>query len=197
MQVCGRFSSIALRTAQRAECHSGSASLVAPINASSLARGIGILAIFFALGIVPAASGIESATAAEADCTSEDSSAPCQTEEDRAENAKEIDMFVRARNGYNQARTSGDFTEPLTLTRQLAAQGNGAGKGLLRMVYMQLGSGAHKDYVQAYAWLSEGIARSADYPVKGGAVFVSKWRRRLEEKMTSEQIADAKKLAGN
>ena len=51
-----------------------------------------------------------------------------------------------------------------------------------------MGWGAHRDYVQAYAWLSEGIA--------GGAEYLVQWRKMLAEKMTPEQVAAAKKLAG-
>lgn len=116
---------------------------------------------------------------------------PCQADEAKrqADEAERIAIFVRARKGYEDARTSGDFSEPLALSRQLAAQGNRAGKALLKMVYIQLGLGAHRDNVQAYRWLSEGIAGGADYLVK--------WRERLEGKMTPDQIADAKKLSGN
>lgn len=220
MQCYGRFSSIALRTARRAERRSRPASRAQPVDASSVERSIAVFAMSFALASVSVASGIGSATAAETaataaetECPSEDNSVPCQADEAKrqadeakreadeaereADEAERIAIFVRARKGYEDARTSGDFSESLVLSRQLAAQGNRAAKGLLRMVYMQLGSGTHKDYVQAYVWLSEGIARSADYPVKGGADFVSKWRKRLEEKMTPDQIAQAKKLAGN
>jgi hypothetical protein len=54
------------------------------------------------------------------------------------------------------------------------------------MVHMQLGWGAHKDYVQAYVWLSEAIAGGSDYLVT--------WRKMLTEKMTPEQLAKAKEL---
>lgn len=57
------------------------------------------------------------------------------------------------------------------------------------MVYVQLGWGAHRDYVQAYAWLSDGIA--------GGADYLLRWRQRLRVKTTFGQVAEAKKLAGN
>jgi len=169
------------------------------VNASSLERGIGMLALFFALGIVPVAGGIRTATAAEeSNCT--DSSAPCQAEEGEGEDAADaakIDMFVRARQGYSDARKSGDFTEPLKLSRQLAAQGSRAGKGLLRMIYMQLGLGAHKDYVQAYVWLSEGMAADPSNLRKGATESLVRWRKRLEEKMTPDQIAQAKTLSGS
>lgn len=97
--------------------------------------------------------------------------------------------YVKARNAYDNARTSGDFSETLVLSRGLAAQGDKNGERLLKMVYLQLGWGAHRDYVQAYGWLSEGIAGGADYLVR--------WRQILTEKMTADQLAEAKKMAGN
>ncbi len=98
-------------------------------------------------------------------------------------------IYVKGRDAYDGARTSGDFSEALALSRQLAAKGDKNGERLLKMVYLQLGWGAHRDYVQAYVWLSEGIAGGGDYLVA--------WRNKLMEKMTPEQVAEAKKLAGS
>jgi hypothetical protein len=153
-------------------------------NASIVERAFAGLAIFFALAVVPAMSGISPATAAETQCPSEENSAACQADMDNR-----MAVYVRGRNAYDTARTSRDFSEALALSRQLAAQGDKNGERLLKMVYLQLGWGAHRDYVQAYGWLSEGIAGGADYLVR--------WRQLLAEKMTSEQLAEAKKMAGN
>jgi TPR repeat protein len=97
-------------------------------------------------------------------------------------------MYAVGRSAYETARTSHDFTEALDWARRLDKMGDKNGERLLKMVYMQMGWGAHRDYVQAYAWLSEGIAGGADYLVQ--------WRKMLAEKMTPEQVAAAKKLAG-
>lgn len=142
------------------------------------------LAIFFVLAVVPVSNGISPATAAETQCPPEDESAPC-----RADKEDRMALYVMGRNAYDNARTSGDFSEALALSRQLAAQGDKNGERLLKMVYLQLGWGAHRNYVQAYVWLSEGIAGGADYLVR--------WRQILAEKMTPEQVAEAKKAAGN
>ncbi len=98
-------------------------------------------------------------------------------------------VYSKGRNAYDNARTSGDFSEALALSRQLAGKGDKNGERLLKMVYLQLGWGGHRDYVQAYKWLSEGIAGGADYLVR--------WRQILTEKMTADQLAEAKKMAGN
>lgn len=183
MRCLVRFPPIPLRRAR----HSGREPQPVPresaINASVVERSIVGLAISFVLAVVPVTSGISPATAAETQCPSEDSSAPCQADEDR------IAVYVKGRNAYDNARMSGDFSEALALSRQLAAQGDRNGERLLKMVYLQLGWGAHRDYVQAYVWLSEGIAGGGDYLVR--------WRQILAEKMTSDQVAEAKKMAGN
>jgi hypothetical protein len=183
MRCLVRFPLFPLRRARHIGRQPQPASREPAINASVVKRSIVGLAISFVLAAVPVTSGFSPATAAETQCPSEDNPAPCQADEDR------IAVYVKGRNAYDNARTSGDFSEALALSRQLAAQGDRNGERLLKMVYLQLGWGAHRDYVQAYVWLSEGIAGGADYLVR--------WRQILAEKMTSDQIAEAKKMAGN
>lgn len=184
MQCLGRFPPFPLRRARHTERQPQPAPREHDINASVVERSIVGLAIFFVLAVVPVTSGISPATAAETQCPSEDDSAPCQ-----ADKGDRMAVYVMGRNAYDNARTSGDFSEAFALSRQLAAQGDRNGERLLKMVYLQLGWGAHRDYVQAYVWLSEGIAGGADYLVR--------WRKILEEKMTPDQVAEAKKMAGN
>ena len=135
-----------------------------------------------ALTAVLALGEIHSAFA-QTECTSDDE-AVC-----KAEKAEQMAMYAKGRDAYDNARTSGDFTEAFTLSRKLAAKGDKNGERLLKMVFIQLGWGAHRDYVQAYVWMSEGIADGFDY--------AALWRNKLTEKMTPEQLAQAKKTAGN
>ena len=154
------------------------------IDASFAGRVVAGLAILFVLAFGPVAGGIHHASAAETPCPSADNPAPCQADMD-----DRMAVYARGRDAYDNARTSGDFSEALALARQLAALGDKNGERLLKMVYLQLGWGAHRDYVQAYGWLSEGIA--------GGADYLARWRQILTEKMTADQLAEAKKTAGN
>lgn len=96
-------------------------------------------------------------------------------------------MYVLGRNAYETARTTGDFTEALQWARTLKALGEKNGARLLKMVHLQLAWGAHRDYVQAYTWLTEDLAAGDDY--------VASLRRQLEEKMTPEQLAQARSKA--
>ena len=116
-------------------------------------------------------------------CESEDEAA-CMADRD-----ERVAIYAKGRDAYDNARTSGDFSEALILSRQLASKGDKNGERLLKMVYIQLGSGAHRDNVQAYVWISEGIAEGIDY--------APLWRKKLTEKMTPDQLAEAKKTAGN
>jgi hypothetical protein len=141
------------------------------------------LAILLAFTFVRWAGGIGYVSAAESECPSGDEWVLCQ-----AQKGDPMAMYMMGRRAYEDARTSGDFTGALTWSRRLAAARDENGERLLKMVYLQLGWGAHRDYVQAYVWLSEAIA--------AGDGYLMPWRNKLVEKMTSEQVAEAKKRTG-
>jgi hypothetical protein len=122
--------------------------------------------------------------AVEVDCVEGDESIEC-----RAQAGDRGAIYVLGRRAYDNARESGDFSEALRLSRQLTDYGDKNGKRLLKMVHMQLGWGAHNDYVEAYGWLSEGIAGGDDYLVR--------WRGMLADKMTPDQLEQAKELTAD
>jgi TPR repeat protein len=143
------------------------------------------IALLLALTLALGAGGVgESIAAEEPACAEGKEGIPC-----RANAGDPVAMYVMGRNAYEIARTSGDFTEAMYWSRQLVAKGDKNGERLQKMVYLQLGWGMHRDYVQAYVWLSEGIAAGADY--------VLPLRKKLMEKMTPEQLAKARELAGS
>jgi len=138
------------------------------------------LAVLLAVAVTPWCGGAMPVTAAEEpECPTGDEWLPC-----RAKAGDPGAMYAVGRDAYETARTSGDFSEALDWARKLVAMHDKNGERLSKMVYMQLGWGAHHDYVQAYVWLSEGIAGGDDYLVK--------WRNTLAEKMTPEQLSQAK-----
>jgi hypothetical protein len=106
----------------------------------------------------------------------------------RAAAGDHLAMYRIGRTEYEQARENGDFTEALQSGRKLAATGDKNGKRLLKMVHLQLSWGKHKDNVQAYVWLVEDEQAGIDY--------LDKLIRNLADKMTPEQLAQAKELAG-
>jgi hypothetical protein len=142
------------------------------------------LALLLAIMIAPSFGGMVRSSAAEqSGCPAGDEWLAC-----RARTGDPGAMYALGRTAYEAARTSGDFSQALHWARRLNAMGDKNGERLLKMVYLQLGWGNHRDYVQAYVWLSEGIA--------GGDSYLVKWRKTLAEKMTPEQLAAAKQRTG-
>lgn len=101
-----------------------------------------------------------------------------------AENGDPRAMYMIGREAYAKARETGDFSEAYMWATRAKEAGFLGGKMLYKMVHLQAGEGLHHDYVEAHQWLSQAIADGADYLVP--------WRRRLEAKMTDEQIAAAR-----
>lgn len=105
----------------------------------------------------------------------------------RAAAGDPLAIYRLGRTEYENARETGDFSEALRLARQLNATGDKNGERLLRMTHLQLGWGNHKDYVQAYAWLVEDLPTDEEH--------IPKMLRQLSEKMTPEQLGEAKARA--
>ncbi|NKC13940.1 MAG: hypothetical protein GKR94_17660 [Gammaproteobacteria bacterium] len=106
-----------------------------------------------------------------------------------AENGDPRAMYVVGREAYDKAREAGDYTEARRWAVRSKEAGFLAGKMLYKMVHMQAGDGQHKDLVEAHGWLTMAI--------DGGANYLVPWRRRLEGKMTNEQISAARQKANN
>jgi len=106
----------------------------------------------------------------------------------RAAGGDRLAMYRLGRTAYEQARETGDFSEPLRIGRELVAQKDKNGERLLKMTHLQLSWGNHKDYVQAYVWMVEDQQAGSDY--------LDKLIRNLADKMTPEQLAEARELAG-
>jgi len=106
----------------------------------------------------------------------------------RAAAGDPLAMYRLGRTEYEKAREDGDFTEALQMGRKLAATGDKNGERLLKMVHLQLSWGHNKDYVQAYVWMVEDRNSGIDY--------LDKLINNLSEKMTPQQLAEAKQLAG-
>ena len=104
----------------------------------------------------------------------------------KAENGDPRAMYLIGREAYDEARTTGDFSEAYMWASRSKEAGFLGGRMLLKMVYLQAGEGLHHDYVKAHGWLSAAIADGDEYLVP--------WERRLEAKMTPEQIAEAHRL---
>jgi hypothetical protein len=93
-------------------------------------------------------------------------------------------IYVKGREAYEAARQSGDYTQALLIARELDKAHDKNGERLLKMVDLQLSWGGHRDLVQAYVWLSEDLAAGKEY--------VAPLRKNLTEKMSPEQLSQAK-----
>ena len=130
--------------------------------------------------------GIVHATAVDPDCVSEEDKVPCL-----AAKGDPMAMYMMGRRAYEGARVSGDYTEALAWGQKVIRVRRHTGNMLLKMVYLQLGAGEHRDYVQAHVWLREAIDSSE------ANLYLIPWLERLEARMEPEQIERAKQLAAN
>jgi hypothetical protein len=91
--------------------------------------------------------------------------------------------------GYDEgiaAYRLGDYSRALTELRPLAEQGNGDAQWTLGLMYAQ-GSGVLQDYIQAHKWLNLAASR--------GHREAASTRESIARRMTSDQIAEAQRLA--
>ena len=126
------------------------------------------------------------ATATDPDCAAEEDKVPCLAAQEDP-----MAMYMMGRRAYESGRKSGDFTEALAWGQKVIRVRRHTGNMLLKMVYLQLGAGTHRDYVQAHVWLREAIDSSEEN------LYLIPWLERLEAKMEPEQIERARQLAAN
>ena len=105
----------------------------------------------------------------------------------KAGNGDPMAMYMVGREAYAAGRESGDLSEALAWARRARDAGYRGGRMLLKMVYVQMGEGTHRDYVQAHVWLTKAIEAGDDY--------LEPWRARLEARMTGEERESAMRAA--
>ncbi len=103
---------------------------------------------------------------------------------------KNLDTYIRAHDAYDRGRETGDLSEAYKLARELISNDDAKhGKSIIRQVYIQAALGTHKNYVEAYRWVAQDIAAGVSYK----ALRMDKILESIAEKMTPEQLAEAKK----
>ncbi len=102
----------------------------------------------------------------------------------KAENGDPMAMYMVGREAYAEGREKGDLSAAREWALRSRSAGYRGGRMLLKMIYVQMGEGTHHDYVQAHIWLTDAI--------QAGDEYLEPWRERLEEKMSSEQLAEAR-----
>ncbi len=81
----------------------------------------------------------------------------------KAENGDPLAMYMVGRRAYLEGRETGDLAEAFDWAWRSKEAGYLGGRMLLKMIYLQMGDGFHRDYVQAHRWLSEAIEGGDDY----------------------------------
>lgn len=99
-----------------------------------------------------------------------------------------LSLFIKGTDAYDKGRETGDLSEARNIARQLIERKNKYGKRMMKQVYVQLALGVHKNYVEAYRWLAEAMANEEKYP----RLEINRLLDQLSEKMTPEQLAEAK-----
>ena len=99
-----------------------------------------------------------------------------------------LSLFIKGTDAYDAGRQTGDLSEARNIARQLIERKNKYGKRMMKQVYVQLALGVHKNYVEAYRWLAEAMANEEKYP----RLEINRLLDQLSEKMTPEQLAEAK-----
>ncbi len=105
------------------------------------------------------------------------------------ENAN-LALFMKGHDAFDRGRERGDLGEARRIALELIARKDERhGKILMKYIYMQVGQGVHRNYVEAYRWIADDMAHGAKY----SRLSLEGTLDRLVTKMTPEQIAEAKR----
>ena len=110
---------------------------------------------------------------------------PLEDEKECAYENESLSLFIKGRDAYDHGREIGDLSQAREIGYQLAARKNKNGRILLKMIYMEVRMGGHKNYIQAYDWVEEAMQRNESYArLDFQSVLDS-----LKKRMTPEQLA--------
>ena len=110
---------------------------------------------------------------------------PLENEKECAFENENLSLFIKGRDAYDRGREIGDLSEAREIGYQLAARKNKNGRVLLKMIYMEIRMGGHKNYVQAYDWVEEAMQRNESYARLDFQTVLDS----LKKRMTPEQLA--------
>ena len=115
----------------------------------------------------------------------EDFVCPLEDEKECAFENENLSLFIKGRDAYDRGREVGDLSEARDIGYQLAARKNKNGRVLLKMIYMEIRMGGHKNYVQAYDWVQEAMQRNESYARLDFQTVLDS----LKKRMTPEQLS--------
>lgn len=113
-----------------------------------------------------------------------------ETQQKCDEKNQNLATYIKAHDAFDRGREAGDLSEARALALKLIENNDARhGKTLMKYIYMQVGMGTHKNYVEAYRWLNADLAAGTKY----SRMDLERTRDRLAKLMTPEQIAEANK----
>jgi hypothetical protein len=113
-----------------------------------------------------------------------------ETQEKCDHENRNIDLFIRGRDAFDQGRESGDLGEARSMALELMERKDQRhGKALMKFIYLQVSLGVHRNFVEAYRWIESDIAAGTKYT----RLDLGWVRDKLAARMTPEQLAEAKK----
>lgn len=110
---------------------------------------------------------------------------PLENEKECAFENENLSLFIKGRDAYDRGRETGNLSEAREIGYQLAARKNKNGRVLLKMIYMEIRMGGHKNYVQAYDWVEEAMQSNESYARLDFQTVLDS----LKKRMTPEQLA--------
>ncbi len=101
-----------------------------------------------------------------------------------------MELFIKGREAFDQGREIGDLSAAHGYAMALIERKDlKHGQSLMKYIYVQVGLGVHKNYVQAYRWVAADIAAGRKYQRLDLQAVLDQ----LSARMTPEQLAEAKK----
>lgn len=149
------------------------------------------IAMALLAGAVGVAGGLSASPASAAEDASEDAFVCMEeTQEKCDQENRNMALFIEGRDALDRGRETGDLREAQRIARELIDRNDVRhGKALMKFIYVQVSQGVHKDYVEAYRWIEADIAAGQSYK----RLDLNWVRNKLAEKMTPEQLAEAKR----
>lgn len=154
------------------------------MNRTTFERRCKLCLLAAAITLAYSFSGIPALAAGDAFVCMEQTQEKCDYEN------KNIDLFIKGRDAFEHGREIGDLSEARNFALELLERKDTKhGKALMKFIYLQVGQGVHKNFVEAYRWVQADIDAGVTYP----RLNLERVRDSLAEKMTQEQLAEAKK----
>jgi hypothetical protein len=137
------------------------------------------------------ASGLCTAPASAAEDAAEDAFVCMEETQEKCDyENRNMELFIQGREALELGRETGDLGEAHRIAGELMDRKDEKhGKALMKFVYVQVSLGVHKNFVEAYRWIEADIAAGASYR----RLDLNWVRDKLAEKMTPEQLAEAKR----